>query len=113
MLAKEIAGDDFCLYLFEGILADDNFAEIHITSTKSDEPRALSIVGRCTTAIAMHGRHDDGDPDTIWLGGLHWGQAIRSEVGLRNQIQAWKNVAKDNNSKPKEIWPVLPGGGVV
>ena len=84
MLAREIAGDDYCLYLFEGILEGNNFAELHITSTKFDEPRALSIVSQCTTAIAIHGRGDEGDPQTIWLGGLHGEMVTLVESRLRS-----------------------------
>src|SRR5262245_25505177 len=56
ILAREIAADVHCLYLFEGLMDSDNFTELHITSTKFDEPRALNIVGQCTTAVAIHGR---------------------------------------------------------
>jgi len=40
MLAKEIARDDYCLYLFEGIMEGNNFTELHITSInfESREP---------------------------------------------------------------------------
>src|SRR5437763_6390593 len=82
MLAREIAGDDYCLYLFEGLLEGNNFAELHITWTRFDEPRALGIVGQCTTAISIHGRADDGEPEAIWLGGMHAQMVARIETGL-------------------------------
>lgn len=84
-LAKEIACDDHCLYLFEGIMDGNNFAELHITSTHFDEPQALQIVSQCNTAVAIHGRRDDGDPETIWLGGLHREMVARIENQLKSR----------------------------
>ena len=85
LLAKEIARDDHCLYLFEGIMEGNNFTELHITSTRFDEPQALRIVSQCATAVAIHGRRDNGDPHTIWLGGLHVEMVARIESQLRSQ----------------------------
>jgi phage replication-related protein YjqB (UPF0714/DUF867 family) len=85
MLAKEIAGDDYCLYLFEGILDGNNFPELHITSTNFDEPQALRIVGECMTVVAIHGRRDEGDPNTILLGGRHIEMVTSIESRLRSE----------------------------
>ena len=63
-------------------ISGNNFAELHITSTRFDEPRALGIVGQCTTAISIHGRADDGEPEAIWLGGMHAQMVARIETGL-------------------------------
>ena len=84
MLAREIARDDYCLYLFEGIMEGSNFAELHITSINFDEPQALQIVSQCTTALAIHGRRDDADPHTIWLGGFHGEMIAHIERELRS-----------------------------
>ena len=85
VLAREIAGDDYCLYLFEGILEGNNFAELHITSTNFEEPRALEFVSQCITSVAIHGRRDEGDPSTIWLGGLNAELVTVIESRLREQ----------------------------
>jgi phage replication-related protein YjqB (UPF0714/DUF867 family) len=72
-IARDIAGDDFCLYLFEGLMGKNNFAELHITSSNFDERRAIKLVTECSTVIAIHGREDRGDLETIFIGGLHDG----------------------------------------
>lgn len=58
--------------------------ELHITSTNFDEPRALDIVRQFATATAIHGRRDDGDKETIWLGGLDTEMVRKMERGLRS-----------------------------
>jgi phage replication-related protein YjqB (UPF0714/DUF867 family) len=49
-LATAIAGDDFSLYLFEGLKSAGN-GELHITSTNFDEPISakadMEWTGRC------------------------------------------------------------------
>ena len=83
MLAKEIAAHDYCLYLFKGMRS--NFEELHITSTNFEEPRALEFVSQCITSVAIHGRRDEGDPSTIWLGGLNAELVTVIESRLREQ----------------------------
>jgi phage replication-related protein YjqB (UPF0714/DUF867 family) len=68
-VASGSANGVFCLYLFEGIMADKN-KELHITSHHFDEPRALELVAKCGAVIGVHGRKDGGDTETIYLGGL-------------------------------------------
>lgn len=67
MIAKEIADDVFSFYTFEALQAGAH-GDLHITSHRFDEPMALDLVGRAETAVAIHGRKDDGT-DTVWLGG--------------------------------------------
>ncbi len=66
-IAEAIAGTDFSFYAFEA-LKEGAFGDFHITSHRFDEPDALDLVGRASTAIAIHGRKDDGR-DAVWLGG--------------------------------------------
>ncbi len=68
-ISKEIAKDDYGLYLFEGCLNYVNKA-LHITSHNFDEPRALELVQKSRVVLGVHGRADNGDKDTIYLGGL-------------------------------------------
>jgi phage replication-related protein YjqB (UPF0714/DUF867 family) len=66
-LAEAIAGDDFSLYAFEGIKAAGN-GDLHITSTRFDEPKCLALVRVSPQAIAIHG--EQSEPQTVFLGGL-------------------------------------------
>jgi phage replication-related protein YjqB (UPF0714/DUF867 family) len=69
-IARLIAGDDHHLYLFEGLrTTGDNFDRLHLASHRFDEPRALDLISRCDTVVAVHGYAADG-PDVL-LGGLN------------------------------------------
>lgn len=78
--AALIAGEDFSLYCFEGLVSG---RRLHITSARFDEPRGLALVEASAIAIAIHGRADRGDPQTVWLGGLH--HALRDAIGASLQ----------------------------
>ena len=70
LIAKRIANDTFGYYAFEGIRKRNN-RDLHITSHKFDEPRAVRFARQSTTILTVHGRRDNGDPSTVYLGGLH------------------------------------------
>jgi phage replication-related protein YjqB (UPF0714/DUF867 family) len=78
-IAKCIAGDDLSFYAFEG-LRDRPHGDLHITSSRFDEPMGLQLISSAETAIAIHGRADAGDPKTISLGGRNnaLGDAVAS-----------------------------------
>lgn len=67
-IATAIAGDDLSLYSFEGIRRGRAHGDLHITSTRFDEPHALELLAAMETAIAIHGRADSEDP-AVWVGG--------------------------------------------
>jgi phage replication-related protein YjqB (UPF0714/DUF867 family) len=98
-IAREVASDLCCLYLFEGTMRNGN-GTLHITSTNFDEPRALEVVQNCQTAIAIHGRRDKGDMETIYLGGLDQ-QLVKilatclNEANFKTQIGGHKFPAVD------------------
>jgi phage replication-related protein YjqB (UPF0714/DUF867 family) len=75
--AALIAGEDFSLYCFEGIAPG---RRLHITSARFDEPRGVALVEASEIAVAVHGRADRGDPQTVWMGGLH--HALRDAIGM-------------------------------
>lgn len=60
-IAKNLAGEKYCLYLFEGTKKNCNFDTLHITSTRFNEPRCLKIVANSTIAIAIHGKRGNGE----------------------------------------------------
>jgi phage replication-related protein YjqB (UPF0714/DUF867 family) len=68
-IARLIAGEDYSLYLFEGLrTTGDNFDCLHLASRYFDEPRALELISGCDTVVAVHGYAAAG-PDVL-LGGL-------------------------------------------
>ena len=81
-IAAAIAGDSLSLYCFEGLIPDRSHEELHITSSRFDEPKALMLVEACQTVITVHGRRDRDDHQTIWLGGLDARLCARIEVKL-------------------------------
>jgi phage replication-related protein YjqB (UPF0714/DUF867 family) len=53
-IAEAVAGDDLSFYAFEGIRSHGN-ADLHITSTRFDEPRCVALAGDAPLAVAVHG----------------------------------------------------------
>lgn len=66
-IAEEIARTDLSLYAFEA-LRNGPHRNFHVTSHRFDEPTAVELVGRSCTAVAIHGRRNEGT-DAVWLGG--------------------------------------------
>jgi phage replication-related protein YjqB (UPF0714/DUF867 family) len=91
-LAEAIAGEEFALYLFEG-LRNRPHHELHITSARFDEPRCLSIMAGSEIVIAVHGR-GKGDGDTIWIGGAEkaLGRRIRETVEAKRYAGRTENL---------------------
>jgi len=67
-IARAIAGSDFNLYSFEGIRKSGNFAALHLTSDRFDEPRCLALLSTCDRVVAIHGCN--GSLPQVLLGGL-------------------------------------------
>jgi phage replication-related protein YjqB (UPF0714/DUF867 family) len=76
-IAEVIAGTDLSFYAFEA-LTDGSHGDFHITSHRFDEPKAVDLVGRSWTAIAIHGRRNEGK-EVVWLGGR--ATALRDAIG--------------------------------
>jgi phage replication-related protein YjqB (UPF0714/DUF867 family) len=68
-IAKAIAGDDLSIYSFESLVPGRPHSDLHITSTRFDEPEGLALARAAETAVAIHGRANSGDLKTIGLGG--------------------------------------------
>lgn len=77
-IAEAIAKDDLSFYVFEALRRGAH-GDFHITSHRFDEPLAVDLVGRSDSAVAIHGRKDDGT-DTVWLGGRADG--LRDAIGV-------------------------------
>jgi phage replication-related protein YjqB (UPF0714/DUF867 family) len=66
-LAALIAGEDHSLFVFEGLKADWQNRDLHITSHQFDHPECLSLVSRCQVAIGIHGCKGESQ---VFVGGL-------------------------------------------
>jgi len=67
-IARAVAGTEFNLYLFEGIRKSGNYAALHLTSHRFDEPRCLTLLSACDHVITIHGCR--GETPRVLLGGL-------------------------------------------
>jgi phage replication-related protein YjqB (UPF0714/DUF867 family) len=66
-IADAIAGDAHSFYAFEGVKPAGN-TDLHITSTRFDEPLCLTLIGRTNIVVTLHGESSDAGPVTF-LGG--------------------------------------------
>lgn len=77
-IARQIAGPEFNYYLFEGLLKAGNFAALHLSSHRFDEPTCLEMIRDCDRVIAVHGCGHEGE--RVLMGGR--------DVQLRQAIGA-------------------------
>ncbi|MER9455613.1 poly-gamma-glutamate hydrolase family protein [Mesorhizobium sp. M0478] len=89
-LANAVAGEDFSLYLFEGLKPKRPHRELHIPSEYFDEEQCVQLVTKAQLAIGMHGRADREDPETIWLGGL--GKELRDAIAVALEASGFKAI---------------------
>ncbi|HZM34979.1 MAG TPA: poly-gamma-glutamate hydrolase family protein [Burkholderiales bacterium] len=75
-IARAMAGQDFNLYLFDGLRPADNYRCLHLCSHRFDEPKCLGLISRCQAVVAIHGC--GGSEEKVLLGGL--------DVSLRDRI---------------------------
>lgn len=64
-----LASDAYNLFDFQG-LQRDNPQDLHVTSTRFRDPDLDNLLRHSTTALSIHGMHDQG-MRAIWLGGLN------------------------------------------
>lgn len=83
-LAAAVAGANHSFYAFEGLVPNRKHSDLHITSTKFDEPVGCNLVARADVVVAMHGRADGVDAETIWLGGQDADLLVKFEGYLRD-----------------------------
>lgn len=65
-LARSIAGDNYSFYAFEGIKKHDNW-DLHITSHRFNEARALALIADCDRVVTVHGL--GGKAKSVQVGG--------------------------------------------
>ena len=54
-ICRAVAGDDLTYYLFEGCKTSNN-RDLHITSSRFDEPKGLKIAHLARVVVAFHGQ---------------------------------------------------------
>jgi phage replication-related protein YjqB (UPF0714/DUF867 family) len=84
LIAETIAGDRYNFYTFMGLKQNRPHRDLHITSENFDEPSCLDLISTCNVVVAIHGRANRNDPETIFLGGLD--TVLRDVVG--NKLRA-------------------------
>jgi phage replication-related protein YjqB (UPF0714/DUF867 family) len=67
-IAEAIAGNDFSLYCFEGLVKRPH-RDLHITSANFREPQCVELVAACDQIVAVHGR-DGKERQSVEVGGL-------------------------------------------
>jgi phage replication-related protein YjqB (UPF0714/DUF867 family) len=68
-LADAVAAEEFSLYAFEGLKRSGN-ADLHITSTRFDEPMCLALLAPAAVVVTLHGEDSDAPGEGVFLGGL-------------------------------------------
>jgi phage replication-related protein YjqB (UPF0714/DUF867 family) len=81
-IASATAGEDLSFYAFEGLKSKDN-TELHITSTRFDEPLCLALLKQSEVVITIHGEHSEEDGAGVFIGGRDERLGRRIAVALR------------------------------
>src|SRR5262245_15532247 len=92
-IADAIAAADLSFYTFEGLKASGN-ADLHITSTRFDEPMCLTLLSHTETVVTIHGEHSSEDGEGVFPGGLD--DELASLVGQALSAQGF-DVRKHQN----------------
>ncbi|MDD2370385.1 MAG: poly-gamma-glutamate hydrolase family protein [Firmicutes bacterium] len=80
-LADNIAGSSYAYYSFQGIMSSNN-SSLHITSTKFDEPIALSLVQSKSRTLSIHGFSSSSK--LTYVGGLDKTMIANIKKSLQN-----------------------------
>jgi phage replication-related protein YjqB (UPF0714/DUF867 family) len=93
-VAREVAGDDLSLALFEGIKIEGGNKCLHLTSTKFDEPRCVELVLEADAVIAIHG--EASAESSIFLGGRDLQLGAQLKTALQRNGYAVKTHRRPN-----------------
>jgi phage replication-related protein YjqB (UPF0714/DUF867 family) len=67
-LAQSISGNDLSYYIFEGIQYANN-RELHLPSTKFNDPRCVNLLQKTKVAVSIHGC--SFPEEVVFVGGLN------------------------------------------
>ena len=94
-IADAIAGENFSFYAFEGLKSSGN-ADLHITSTRFDEPMCLNVLGHSTVVLTLHGEHSEDEGESVFLGGRDTALGAQLKTALtRKGFDVRKNEDRD------------------
>ena len=81
-IADAVAAEDFSFYAFEGLKPDHN-GDLHITSSRFDEPRCVALIESSVRVITIHG--EASNREVVYLGGrdMHNGTRIQRFLNAR------------------------------
>lgn len=80
-IADALAGDTHSFYAFMGIRKSGN-RDLHITSTRFDEPSGVAVAAAAQIAVTVHGHHDKAC--CVYIGGRHQALMQRISAALRD-----------------------------
>jgi phage replication-related protein YjqB (UPF0714/DUF867 family) len=69
-IADAIGAESFSFYAFEGLKSSGN-KDLHITSTRFDEPICLTTIRESDVVVTIHGEHSEADGEGVFVGGLN------------------------------------------
>lgn len=90
-LARAVAGDDYNLFDFQGLVRE-HAMDLHVTATRFRDKKLTQMLSRSRVAISLHGMGNQGHTD-IWLGGRN---PTLKAVVLRELLAAGFNVNPDS-----------------
>ena len=67
-IADAIAAGEFSFYAFEGLKSSGN-TDLHITSTRFDEPMCLTLIRQSGIVLTIHGENSDVNGEPVFMGG--------------------------------------------
>jgi phage replication-related protein YjqB (UPF0714/DUF867 family) len=67
-IADAIAAGEFSFYAFEGLKPSGN-TELHITSTRFDEPMCLTLIRQSDVVLTIHGEDSAENGEPVFMGG--------------------------------------------
>jgi len=77
-IADAIAAGRYSFHTLEGLKSKKN-GDLHITSTKFDEPMCLTVLGHSAIVVTIHGEEGE-DGEGVFVGGLN--DALGATIGI-------------------------------
>lgn len=83
-IADAVAGLRWSFYAFEGLKRSGNH-DLHITSTRFDEPMCLILLDETSRVVTIHGEESDDDGEGVFVGGLDTDLGARIGAALTEE----------------------------
>ena len=90
-LALSVAGSELNYATFEGLKASGN-RDLHITSTRFDEPKCLNVVSRSRYVLTLHG--EGSGAIVAYIGGLD--EQLADAIGKKLEANGFATAVHDN-----------------